>query len=354
MRRTLPALTSTLAALAAAAGLLAAPSAAAEGRLAPALLSGRGEARISLASGERVAFPLPEGAELTAVAGAGGAWVAAGTRPVGASGRREILVVVEREGTAVPLPPPPGGAAPFRQEPVPLAEGDRLAGLAWLEGNDPWRLALRFAPWEGEGWGAVETVSARGPGSQLGLAAASLANGSWLLAWSAADGEDDEILWAVRSPDGAWSRPRRAAADNAVPDVTPALAAAGAGALLAWSRYDGEGYTVVVSRWRGGAWSAPRPAAESGSIFPTLEPSEGGARLLFRTAVPDGWGFAQLDAAGRVRRRAAVATTEHERPRARPGRDGVRFEWEGSPALVAPWSSAGPAPRQRARERDRR
>lgn len=346
-------------------GLLTAGAAPQGNRRAPALLSGRGEARIALGSGERVVFPLPAGAELTAVAGAGGRWFAAGTRPVnGAESRREILLVSERGGVAVPLPPPAGNGARLRQEPLPVTVGDRLAGLVWLEGEDSGRFAVRYAAWNGEGWGETETVSGRGPGSQVGLAAAHLADGSLVLAWSAFDGEDNEILWARRSPKGAWSRPLRLAADNEVPDLLPALLPSGDGALLAWNRYDGEGYEVVTARLRGGAWSAPRPAAPSGSVFPTLEPAAGGgARLLYRTAIPGGWGLAQLDAAGRALRRATItdvadvadaadvanaAGSDRERPIAVTGPDGVRFRWEGRAVRerVAPWQAPpGATPR---------
>jgi len=318
---------------------------------APALLAGSGQARIALASGERIVFPLPAGAELTAVAGSGGRWYAAGTRAArGADGRqdrREILVVTERAGRAVPLPSPPLAAASgarVRQEPVPVATARGLAGLAWLEGDDPGHLAVYFAPWQGEGWGEAEAVAGRGPGSQLALAAARLADSSLLLAWSAFDGDDDEVLWAVRSPAGDWSRPLRVAADNEVPDITPALAATGdGGALIAWSRYTDDGYQVMTARLNGAAWSAPRAAAAPGSLFPTLEPaghSEGGARLLFRTAGPSGWGLAQLDAAGRAVRRATVVDPQRERPRALAGAAGVRFLWEGRPERAAAWEMA--------------
>ncbi|HEX5760898.1 MAG TPA: hypothetical protein VF121_17045, partial [Thermoanaerobaculia bacterium] len=149
-----------------------------------------------------------------------------------------------------------------------MADGE-LAGLAWLEGADGRSLAVRFARWDGERWARPRTVAAPGPGSQTALAAARLADASWLLAWSRFDGADDEVVWSRSAgPEGeSWSAPRRIAQDNAVPDVTPALTAvAGGGAVAAWSRYDGEDYRVVTARFDGRGWSAPRAVGPAGSF----------------------------------------------------------------------------------------
>ncbi len=138
------------------------------------------------------------------------------------------------------LPAPPGQVGVDRRSPVLLVRKETLLGIAWLEGDTASSLSVRAAAWDGDAWQDVETVSAPGPGSQTGLTGTVLADGSWLLAWSAVDGEDDEIVWSRRAGD-RWTPVRPVSENNHVPDVTPVLTAAGTGALLAWSRYDGEG-----------------------------------------------------------------------------------------------------------------
>jgi hypothetical protein len=327
----------TLGGMAVLAAALVLPLPARAGQASPVLVAGAAGTRVEMPSGQVVAPRLPAGARLETVAGLGAGWLAAGTRPV-ASGGSEILLLAGEGETVSPLPAPPGRTAQLRREPLPLVDGDRLAGLAWLEGAGPRALAVRFAPWNGAGWGEPETVSPPGPGSQLALAAARLGDGSWLLAWSAFDGHDDEIVWSRRGAGAAdaagttWSRPRRVAADDEVPDITPALVATPGGALLAWSRFDGEGYRVVVARFRDGRWEAPRTVGPEGSLFPSFEPGTAtGARLLFRTAAPAGWSVLDLDAAGRPRRSAAVPSADDARPVVRDaGPAALSFRWPAS------------------------
>lgn len=277
----------------------------------PLLLPDPDGARLQLPSGERISLPLPRGAAMqTALAldeGDAG-WIAAGTRP-DASGRSEILLLTGDAESATELPPPPGRTSEIRQQPLPLVENGRLAGLLWLEGDNRTSFGVRFAEWTEAGWSQPRTVAAPGPGSQLALTASRLADGTWLAAWSAVDGTDDEIVWSRRGRDGAWSPARRAAAGNEVPDVTPALTATRDGALLAWSRFDGNDYRVVVSRFRNGAWTKPEFAGPAGSLFPSFEPApEGRVWMLYHMAVPRGWTVAELDRAGRPVRRATVKT----------------------------------------------
>lgn len=309
---------------------LAVPLAAAE--RSPILVSASGGARLELASGERVPVELPQGAALEATASLEIGWLAAGTRPVSQDSReRDLLLILGNGQTVSSLPIPQGRTAAIRQEPLPLVEDGRLAGLVWLEGNDRQSFGVKTATWNGAGWGEPKTIAPPGPGSQLALAAARLQDGSWLLAWSAYDGKDDEIVW-TRGQDGAWSRPQRAAVDNPVPDITPALAAVGRGALLAWSRYEDGEYRVVVSHFQGGKWSRPEAAGPAGSLYPTLEPSpEGAARMLFRTAAPRGWSVIDLDAAGRAGRIASLAAEESARPVISETSKGtVSFRWPAS------------------------
>jgi len=292
------------------------PLAAAAAERAPVLLATTGEAALELPAGERVTARLPPGAALETTASLSSGWLAAGTQPAGdAPGARDLLLLAGEGQTVSILPAPPGRAAALRQEPLPLVDEGRLSGLAWLEGEGSTSFGVRFAAWNGTGWEAPQTIAPPGPGSQLALTAARLHDGSWLLAWSAFDGHDDEIVWS-RGHDGVWSRPQPVT-NNRVPDITPALTAAGDTALLAWSRYDAAlgQYRVVVSRLSDGRWTPAAPAGPPGSRFPTFEPaSDGKVRMLYRIAAPQGWEVAELDATGRIGWRAAVPGVESARP----------------------------------------
>ena len=299
----------------------------------PLVLPGQDGARLQLASGERISLPVPRGAEIEAALSIDEGWLAAGVRP-DTAGRSEIFLLTGDESAVTELPPPPARDSAIRQQPLPLVESGRLSGLLWLEGNDRTSFGVRFADWTGAGWSAPQTVAAPGPGSQLALTAARLADGTWLAAWSAYDGSDDEIVWSRRGRNGAWSPARRVAAGNQVPDVTPALTATRDGALLAWNRFDaasGE-YRVAVSRFRSGAWSKPELAAPAGSLFPSFEPAPGGRIwMLYRNAVPSGWTVAELDHQGRPVRRASVeiVTAAAERPALQAAGDGLALAWPG-------------------------
>lgn len=321
------------------------PADAAPVRQGPVLLAATGEARLELPSGQQVTARLPQGAALETTASLDTGWLAAGTQPAaGPSTARDLLLLTGDGQTVSTLPAPPGKTGSLRQEPLPLVDGGRLTGLVWLEGESRRSFGVRFAAWNGAGWEEPEIIAPPGPGSQLALTAAHLRDGSRLLAWSAFDGKDDEIVWS-RGRNGAWSRPQRVAADNSVPDVTPALTAVNGGALLAWSRYDtglGE-YRVVVSRFDKGRWTAPVATGRAGSLYPTFEPAPAGAaRMLYRTAAPQGWELLEMNAAGRVSRRAAVVAAAGTRPSVTESSDGVLFRWPASGAgRNVVWSPAG-------------
>jgi len=309
----------------------------------PVLIPGPGLARVEQSPGVSVSIPLAPGAALSSVSALGDGWIAAGTRSFEDGRTSDILLLMpaaaEAPGQGVEFDeilPPAGRIGPIRQEPVPLVAGGRLAGLVWLEGQDRGAFAVRFAAWKGEEWGTVQTVSRGGSGSQLALTSARLRDGSWLIAWSAFDGKDDEIFWSRWNParGEAWSQPRRAARDNAVPDITPALTVAGNSALLAWSRFDGEGYSTVLSRFKGGQWTAPQPVV-AGAVFPSFEPaaSGGGALLVLRTAEPQGWAAVEIDAAGRIGRKALLPASEASRPVLSDGPStGLTFRWPATGA----------------------
>lgn len=300
----------------------------------PLLLPARDGARLQLASGERISLPVPDGAEVTTALDIEEGWLAAGVRP-DTAGRSEIFLLTGDESSITELPPPPGRASALRRQPLPLVESGRLAGLLWLEGDSRTSLGVHFASWNGDGWSGPQTVAPPGPGSQLALTATRLTDGTWLAAWSAFDGTDDEIVWSRRGRNGVWSPARRAAAGNQVPDVTPALTATRGGALLAWSRFEDGEYRVVVSRFRNGVngtWAKPELAGPAGSLVPSFEPAPGGRIwMLYRNAVPRGWTVAELDAAGRPVRRAAVETAlaAAERPVVQATGNGLALAWPG-------------------------
>jgi hypothetical protein len=232
------------------------------------------------------------------------------------------------QAPAAALPEPPA-LGPLVDEATPFYDPQgRLRGMAWLEGVARNRFAVRFAAWNGAAFGPAETIAPPGPGSQLALAGTRLADGRLLLAWAAFDGEDDEIVAALRSADGRWSAPAPVAAGNATPDITPAVTADGEGALVAWSRFAEGEYRVAVARFDGERFREPRFAAGAGSLYPSFEPAPaGGARLLYRTARPRGWAVAELDRSGGVRRTVALASEERERPRVDFDGDRVRLSW---------------------------
>jgi hypothetical protein len=310
--------------------------------LAPEAAGAGGErARLSLPGGRILFVPLPAGAELTALTAlAEGRWAAAGT-VTAAAGGSELLLLRGDAGSVRTFAAPAGQTGKERRSPVLLAAGGRLLGLAWLEGNGEETLAVRAAHLRANRWTLPETVAPPGPGSQLALTGTVLAGGSWLLAWSAFDGNDDEILW-TRSGRKGWLAPRRAAADNQVPDVTPALTATPTGALLAWSRYDGNDYRVVVAQLPNAAgnetWSAPTTVGTAGSVFPSF-PS-GRAQLLYRSARPRGWTLLDLDPAGRVAQRARVDADTVVRPvisgSSTAGGE-PRFAWPDRPVAAVAW-----------------
>jgi hypothetical protein len=298
--------------------------------------------RLELPGGRTLSVALPERAEASALAAIDGGWIAAGSvRDAG--GTRRLFLLRGNESASRPLAEPPGQEGKERRGPVFLVDGDRLAGLAWLEGDDDRSLSVRASLWNGTRWQAPERVSFPGPGSQLALTGAVLADGSWLLAWSAFDGQDDEIVWA-RRVGSAWQPVRRLSTGNAVPDITPSLAAtADGGALIAWSRFDGAGYQMRMARFdpgQGGRWRGEHPAGASGSLYPTFL---GASRLLYLDAgAPRSWSVLDLDTEGRVKARASVASTL-ERPAVAFEGSKVRMRWPAAKRqATAPLEKAVP------------
>jgi len=293
---------------------------------------GGGGAVLTLPSGARVPLPLPRDGAITSLAlvGSGERWILAGDRPSASDAKERELVILRGEGEGfVEMPAPGWQDGRVRQGAVLLTEGERLAGMVWLEGAGPRSFAVQAAPWNEAtgakvreaGWGAPVTVAAPGPGSQLALTGAVLADGSWLVAWSGFDGTDDEILWSRRLPGTeSWSAPQRLGADNAVPDITPALVATGEGALAVWSRYDDGQYRLFRARFEGDGFAAPEALAEGGTMHPSflrLGPDPEPVILLYLHAQPRSWGVMEMagDGTPGARARVPIATAaERERP----------------------------------------
>jgi hypothetical protein len=282
-------------------------------------------ATVTAPQGGRRSFRIRRGERLLAFAELDSGWLASGVEL-----RRDglDLSLVADLGRGIRRLSVPGSRpGSLRTGPTPLVEGGRLAGIAWLEGEDLRRFAVRAAGFESGGFSEPVTLSPPRDGSQSGLTGAVLADGTRLLVWARFDGRDDELYWAMLRPGGEWTAPRRVAPGNSVPDVTPTLLAHGDGALLAWSRLRGE-YEVVTARFDGSGWSAPRSLGIRGTVTPAFRRQAEADYLLVRNAWPGGWTAFRLDAAGRPVDFAAVVEESRDSPvlRSVPG-VGLAFEW---------------------------
>lgn len=291
--------------------------------------------------GRRLALPLPADAAVDRVATAAGRWAVAGHRQ-GDDGA-ELVVAMGEGGGARPLAPPIVAGAELVLSANPLLSADGLVALAWLEGDRPGDLAVRVARRAGERWLPTETVSPAGPGSQMALSGAVLADGSLLLVWAAFDGGDDEILWSRFAGD-AWSAPRALADDNRVPDVTPRVIAWGDGALAAWSRFAEGAYQIELARFDGADWEAARTVSDRGAGAPALVAASDGTSplLVYRRAEPSSWVIAELDDTAAVTARAAVPAVAGEAsdapPRVLRDGDGVVASWGDGVSRRASWT----------------
>jgi len=285
-------------------------------------------ARLELPGGGTLPVSLPDRAEVSSLAATDGGWVAAGSSP-DAAGRQRLFLLSGNDKSFRSLPEPPGQTGTQRRGPVLLVDGGRLAGLAWLEGDGGRSLAVRAAVWNGRKWQAPQVVSHPGPGSQLALTGAVLADGAWLLAWSAFDGTADEIVWSEREGT-TWLPVRRLSVPNQVPDITPTLTAtAGGGALIAWSRFDGHGYQMRMAHFERGRWADEHVAGPSGSLYPAFLGAPDRPRLLYLEAAARSWTVLDMDAEGKVQAKASLASPS--RSLSRPIVDSlggsVRLRW---------------------------
>ena len=261
--------------------------------------------------GVREPLSLPAGGSVERVVGRRDGWIAAGTvdSPFG----RDLLFVEKSGGVVRRIAAPAAPVGPLRSRPQLLTDGERTLGSAWLEGDESRRNAIRFSPWLGSGFGAPVEVAPPGPGEQLALNGTVLADGRMLLVWAGDDGTDDEI-WAVVGRDRSWSAPVRVGGDNQVPDILPTVVASGEGALVAWSRLDGDQYRVAMARFDGNAFGAAQWAGPAGTLYPSFESVTGEPTLLFRDARVREWVLAEMTPTGTPGRQARVAGAGDERP----------------------------------------
>jgi len=294
-------------------------------------------ARLLFSDGREQQLRLPVGVEVTGLADLASGWLASGTVADPGGARRIWLALGDRRGSRELLAPPATALA-IQRRPEPLVEAGELVGLAWLEGAAAGGLGVRAAARSGSGWAAPEWVAKPGPGSQLSLDASVLADGSWLLVWSAFDGEDDEIVAARRSR-GAWEKPERIAADNRVPDITPALTPTRDGALVAWSRYQGGSYALVRSAFDGQSWRE-LAGVERGGLYPLFRGEVAQPDLLFFDPRRAGWTVLELDERGAVVRRAEAAGPASDAPPVMVrDQDGVRLRASSGEEFTGRWRS---------------
>ncbi len=329
------------------AAVFAAPATAQEDPLTAVLPGGSGTlvlevtgedaARLTRTDGvSGTILPLPQDARVTSLAATDDGWVVAGSFP-SADGSRRLFVRRGAEGEKVVedvRAPDRLSRAPIRRSPVLLVDDGTLAGVAWLEGAGERALSVRASAWNPEGFSAPQRVSGVGPGTQTALRGTVLADGSWMLVWTAFDGTDDEVVWSRRVGE-SWLPVERLGVSNTVPDIVPAVTASGTGALAAWSRYDGRDYRLVGARFNGDEWTELPWYGPPGSLYPSFRGRRTAPALRHRA--PPGMVGDALDGrrAGApprpgVRRRLPPAGADRRRGRpagtaaTRRGRDAVK------------------------------
>ena len=335
-----------------------------------------GEEVVLRAEGDVVAVVWPGGAKTEvatgdgfvtsfAVAGREGEkrfWVA-GSRPASDSGARgelsldELFLLVGDEGAQRPLrlPGHTSGTARARFEPVVLVANGTLVGLAWLEGSDPQRLEVWAAAVRSPAADSEEStdpvferpvrVAAAARGTQTGLDGAVLDDGSWLLAWSAFDGQDDEIRVAVRTR-GLWQAAQNLT-DNQVPDIRPRVATTTSGVAVAWSGFVREenaaapssGYRLHLARRLLAVmvWDTEElPALGAHRLSWSGPPSS--RRLLSYRSWPRQWSLAELDGTAQVTRTALIETDLRETPVVRLVAGDPTLLWSAEQSATAGWA----------------
>ena len=284
---------------------------------------GEGTAWLLRSNGQRRRLPLRRSERIEEIIEFENGWAAAGVR--GRGDRRDLVVVIDDLAGVERLASVPEPIGGLRVRPVPMASTTGFEGLAWLEGDFPTDFEVRVADWTGAGWASIETVSPSRRGGQAGLIGTVLDDGRWLLVWSASDGNGTDIFWTVRE-DGRWAPPRRLAAADSEPDITPSLVRVEGGALLVWAQRRGTAYRLRTARFADG-WTAPRTLGAMHASFPRFaELAEEGRFLIHRSR--DGWTALELDANGRELRRAEITGDQKQRPVLSAAGGGVALRWQ--------------------------
>jgi hypothetical protein len=92
-----------------------------------------------------------------------------------------------------------------------------------------------------------------------------------------------------------------------VPDITPVAVAVPGGALIAWSRFDGEEYRLALATFDGTSFREVGAPGPPGSIDPGFVAGGVVPRLVWFDARADAWVLAEVAADGTLTERARVA-----------------------------------------------
>jgi len=264
---------------------------------------------------ERLGTELSAGAAASSVKSATG-WVVTGTQT--SKTGRTLMVTVSNGTENQLLTTPKLSLGSLAWWPLPIVQRSRLIGLVWLEGDRLDRLAVVAARWQGDRWTSPVVVSPVGVGSQAGLTATVLEDGTWLLAWTRFDGQDDEIMWA--SGDGTkFRRPTPLHRGNALADILPSLVAVGNTATVAWSREGQDSYLLQIAEFDGKSWNQINLAPMT-AVAPQLHRRDKSVliSLWTHTGLEPRWALAKvhqhaltfIDSLAGEQSRPAVASTQ--------------------------------------------
>lgn len=295
---------------------------------------------------QKTSIPVPSTVHFWTLQASGDGIIATGTDLSGPSGARAYsLVVLRGQGQRFEtLPTPAVAPGAMALAPQAIVGPAGLESLVWIEGENEQAGAVKAARWNGSAFEATQTLSPIGAGTQIGLQTLRLANGRYLAAWSAFDGQDDEITWSQGDSRG-WSQPQTLTS-NQVPDVTPALQANGNDALLVWSFYDGNDYRLRSARFNGSTFNQGEVFGGKGATQPTFI-QEAPNVVAYRQQDPAGWKVAELSAEGKKQREASLPVDGRRLP-SFLGRndDGIVIEVSASDAtptpvsILVPWDEA--------------
>lgn len=254
---------------------------------------------------------LPPGATIRTLEPIADGWLAAGRLPDG-NGTDLLLIAGGVQGADL-LTVPDRGEARYRGQPFLFVEDGSLVGLAWAAGAGPRELEIWAAPWREGRWDTPELVSAKGVGSQVAPRGAVLEDGSWLLVWTAFDGQDSEVLFSRRQGAG-WTGPESIHLPNDVPDILPDVVPVEGGALATWSWFDGSDYRLKSARLVGDRWTVSAPFGGKGSGEPSFFRTADRILLLYSSVIPMSWSVVEVDSRGHRRRQAVAPVDTYRRP----------------------------------------